>query len=139
MSLLEKNDFRLLRSDVGSSDGRAYLLFELEVWKLPAVHRRLGPPVWEEEHLSRFVAAHPEALSGPYIARGRAAVEIPRKYTSARDLLERELPNLSLGKHLAASVRQGYIIYVGLELAKKRDPEFRTFLARYLMARLRIC
>lgn len=138
MSLLEKNDFRLLRSDVGSSDGRAYLLFELEVWKLPAVHRRLGPPVWEEEHLSRFVAAHPEALSGPYIARGRAAVEIPRKYTSARDLLERELPNLSLGKHLAASVRQGYIIYVGLELAKKRDPEFRTFLARYLMARLRI-
>jgi tRNA nucleotidyltransferase (CCA-adding enzyme) len=138
-SLLEKNGFRLLRSDVGSSDGRAYLLFEFEVWSLPAVQIRLGPPVWEEEHLSRFVASHPEALSGPYIAKGRAAVQVPRKYTSARALLEREIPNLSTGKHLAASVRQGYTIYSGLELAKKRDPEFRTFLGAYLTTKLRIC
>jgi tRNA nucleotidyltransferase (CCA-adding enzyme) len=138
-SLLEKNGFRLLRSDVGSGDGRAYMLFELEVWELPRVQSRLGPAAWEEEHLSRFVAAHPRALSGPYITKGRAAVEIPRRYTTARDLLERELQNLSLGKHLSASVGQGYCIYVGPELAEKRNPEFRIFLAGYLRARLRIC
>jgi tRNA nucleotidyltransferase (CCA-adding enzyme) len=138
-SLLERHGFRLLRSDVGSSDGRAYLLFELEVWELPIVQIRLGPPVWEDEHLTRFLDAHPETLSGPYIAKGRAAVEVPRKYTSARDLLDGELPNLSLGRHLSASVRQGYTIYVGPELAEKRDAEFRTFLAGYLRARLRIC
>jgi tRNA nucleotidyltransferase (CCA-adding enzyme) len=138
-SILEKNGFRLLRSDVGCSDGRAYILFELVVWELPIVQIRLGPPVWEDEHLSRFVDAHPEALSGPYIANGRAAVEVPRRYTTARDLLDRELPKLSLGKHLSASVREGYTIYKGRELTKKKDLEFRIFLAEYLKARLRIC
>jgi tRNA nucleotidyltransferase (CCA-adding enzyme) len=137
-ALLERNGFRLLRSDVGSYRDRAMLLFEMEVWQLSRASRRLGPPVWEAEHLSKFLAAHPRSLSGPYIAEGRAVVELPRKYTRARDLLAEELGSLSLGKHLSWAVRSGHNIYVGPELLRIDDEGFRVFLARYFQARARM-
>ncbi|MDM7913282.1 MAG: CCA tRNA nucleotidyltransferase [Methanotrichaceae archaeon] len=138
-SLLERSGFSLLRSDVGSYGDKAVLLFELDVWQLPRVSRRMGPPVWEAEHLSRFLAAHPHAISGPYIEGGRAVVELPRRYTSARDLLASEIGNLSLGRHLSEAVRRGHNIYVGEELAGIKDGDFRVFMARYLKAKTRIC
>jgi len=137
-ALLERNGFRLLRSDAGSYRDRAMLLFELEVWELSLASRRIGPPVWEAEHLSRFLAAHPQFLSGPYIAEGRAVVELPRKYAKARDLLAKELGNLSLGRHLSSAIRGGHNIYVGPELVRIEDEAFRVFMARYFQARARM-
>jgi len=138
-ALLERNGFRLLRSDVGIYSDRAVILIEMEVWEISSVARRTGPPVWEAEHLSRFLAAHPETLSGPYIAKGRAVVELPRKYTHARDLLATEMGTLSLGRHLSLAVRREHKIYVGLELAGIEDKGFRVFLAEYFRPRVWIC
>jgi tRNA nucleotidyltransferase (CCA-adding enzyme) len=138
-ALLERSGFSLLRSDVASYGDKAALLLELDVWSLPSASRRIGPPVWEAEHLSKFLATHPSTLSGPYIECGRAVVEIPRRHTSARDLLIGEISSLSLGKHISESVRSGYNIYVGPELAGVKDRDFRTFMARYLKAETRIC
>jgi tRNA nucleotidyltransferase (CCA-adding enzyme) len=138
-ALLERSGYSLLRSDVGSYGNKAALLFELDVWKLPRVAKRMGPPVWEAEHLSRFLAAHPHIISGPYIKGGRAVVELPRRYTSARDLLASEVNNLSLGRHLTEAVRKGHNIYVGEELAGIKEGDFRAFITRYLKAETRIC
>ncbi len=138
-ALLERHDFSTLRSGVASYDGKAILLFELEAWRLSKVSRRIGPPVWEAEHLSRFLEAHPHAMSGPYIEGDRAVVEIPRRFTSACDLLASEIDKLSLGRHLSEAVRKGHNIYVGGELAKIKNENFRVFMARYLKARARIC
>ncbi len=133
-ALWERNGFRVLRSEVGRYSDRAMLLFELEVWELSLASRRIGPPVWEAEHLSRFLAAHPQPLSGPYIAEGRAVVELPRKYARAEDLLANELVNLSLGKHLSLAIRDGHNIYVGPELLRIEDEAFRLFMACYFRA-----
>jgi tRNA nucleotidyltransferase (CCA-adding enzyme) len=138
-SLLERNGFSILRSDVSAASGRAWILLELEVWHLPEVVRRVGPPVWKEEHLRRFLSSHPEPLSGPYILDGRAVLEERRKHRSARDLLVGEMGSLSLGRHLTREVQRGYKIYAGQELAGIGDREFRIFMACYLRARLRIC
>ncbi len=138
-AMLMRSGFSLLRSDVGSYADKALLLFELDVWQLPSISRRMGPPVWEAEHLSRFLAAHPNVMSGPYIEDGRAVVELPRRYTSARDLLAREINNLSLGRHLTEAVRRGHNIYVGEGLASIKERDFRIFMARYLKAETRIC
>jgi tRNA nucleotidyltransferase (CCA-adding enzyme) len=138
-ALLERSGFSLLRSNVGSYGNKAALLFELDVWKLPRVAKRMGPPVWEAEHLSRFLAAHPHIISGPYIEGGRAVVELPRRYTSARDLLASEINSLSLGKHLIEAARRGHNIYVNEELAGIKEMDFRIFMARYLKAETRIC
>jgi tRNA nucleotidyltransferase (CCA-adding enzyme) len=130
-ALLERGGFSLLRSDVSTYRDRAGLLFEMEVWQLPSACRRIGPPVWQADHVARFLAAHPHPLSGPYIDNGRAVVEEARSYTRARDLLAAEAAGLSLGKHLSASIRAGHNIYEGLDLLGIRDGGFRVFLAQY--------
>lgn len=139
LAMLVRHGFRALRSDVYSAQGLAGMLFELEVAELPAVSRRFGPPAWEGEHLSRFVSAHMQRLSGPYLADGKAVVEVRRKYTLARDLLEKEITHLALGKHIAVQIRSGYRIYYDLEVLEVKGREFRTFLARYFSAKLKVC
>ena len=137
-ALLERNGFRLLRSEVGSYRDRAFLLLEMEVWELSRVSRRMGPPVSEAEHLSRFLVAHDGPLSGPYIAEGRVMVEVPRKYTRAEDLLAAQIGNLALGKHLSGAIRGGHNILVGSQVAEIKDDNFRTILARYFSAKHRV-
>jgi len=137
-ALLEKSGFSMLRSDVSTYRDRAVILFEMQVWQLSKACLRTGPPAWEAEHLARFLAAHPKPLSGPYIANGKVVVEEARRYTSARDLLAEESANLSLGKHLSASIREGHNIYAGLELQGIKDEGFRIFLAHYFRAKFRI-
>ena len=137
-ALLERSGFSILRSDVSAYRDRAVMLFEMQVWQLPIAIARIGPPAWQAQHLSRFLAAHPAPLSGPYIANGKVVVEEARRYTSARDLLAEESANLSLGKHLSASIREGHKIYAGYELLDIKDEGFRIFLAHYFQAKFRI-
>jgi len=138
-ALLERGGFRTLRSDVGIYGERAGILLEMEVWEQSKVRRSLGPPIWEADHLSRFLAAHPQALCGPYIENGRAVVELPRNYVTAKELLAAEMRNLSLGRHLSIAIRSGHNIYVGPELFSIKDTDFRIFLACYFEARAKIC
>jgi tRNA nucleotidyltransferase (CCA-adding enzyme) len=142
-ALFQRNGFTVFRSDVDchfvGGTSRARVLFELEAEKLPSIIKRQGPPIWEAEHLSRFLSSHPKPLSGPYIQEGRAFVEELRKYAGAKDLLTNEIRSLSLGKHLNKEVQREHNIYAGLELAQIKDHGFRTFMARYLEARFRMC
>jgi len=75
--------FRSSASDVATYRDRAVMLFEMEV--LGTLEGKLphSPPVWEAEHIARFLDAHPRPLSGPYIAKGNVVVEEPREYTQA--------------------------------------------------------
>lgn len=134
-ALMERNGFLLLRSDVAAYRDRAVMLFEMEVWELSKASCRIGPPVWEAEHIARFLDAHPRPLSGPYIAKGKVVVEEPREYTQAGGLLAAEIGNLSLGKHISPAIRGGHKIYVGREMLEIRDDGFRVFLAHYFQAR----
>lgn len=142
-AMFKRNGFSVLRSneDCHLVDGvnRARILFELDVWELPRIIRRQGPPVWEAEHLSRFLSSHLLPASGPYIEDGRAIVEVQRKYTRASDLLKKEVGTLSLGRHLTTQVQKGHNIYVGPEMVQVKDQGFRTFMAGYLSARFRMC
>ncbi|MCJ7445470.1 MAG: CCA tRNA nucleotidyltransferase [Methanotrichaceae archaeon] len=137
-ALIERQEFSVLRSDVGCYGIKAFILLELDVWALPNVRRSIGPPVWVEMHLDRFISSHPSPLSGPYIENGHAIVEIPRKFTRVQDLLLKEMARLSLGKHISEEICQGYNIYIGAELARIKDIDFRIFLADYMMAKTRI-
>jgi tRNA nucleotidyltransferase (CCA-adding enzyme) len=134
-ALLERKGFSILRSDVISYSNRAALLLEMEVWRLSRACRREGPPVWQADHISRFLAAHPKTLSGPYVKDGRLVVEEERRYAQAADLLAAELASLSLGRHISASIRSGYKIYAGKELLAIKDDGYRIFLAEYFQAR----
>jgi tRNA nucleotidyltransferase (CCA-adding enzyme) len=134
-ALLERKGFSILRSDVVSYGNHAALLLEMEVWRLSRACRREGPPVWQADHVTRFLAAHPKILSGPYIKDGRVVVEEERRYFQAADLLAADLASLSLGRHISASIRSGYKIYAGKELLAIKDDGYRIFLAEYFQAR----
>jgi tRNA nucleotidyltransferase (CCA-adding enzyme) len=150
-ALLDQNGFSVLRSDAdwhraevveceiaGSSFGLIRVLFELEVASLPRVERRVGPPVWEAEHMDKFVSSHPGPLSGPYVEDGRVVVETARKFVEAPELLRARVASLSLGRHLGPELRRGYKIYLDLEILEIGDLEFRAFMARYFSARQKI-
>jgi tRNA nucleotidyltransferase (CCA-adding enzyme) len=138
-AMLERRGFRTLRSDAGIYGERAGILLEMEVWEQSKVRKSLGPPIWEADHLSKFLAVHPHPLSGPYIENGRAVVDLPRSYVTARELLAAGIQDLSLGRHLSIAIRSGHNIYVGLELFSIKDKDFRMFLARYFNARTKMC
>jgi tRNA nucleotidyltransferase (CCA-adding enzyme) len=143
-SLFKRNGFSLLRSDFDCHDvdhsTRARMIFEFEVGELPNIIRRIGPPIWEAEHLTRFLSSHSVVSSGPYIDDGRVVVEVRRTFNTAQELLKNNVSTLSLGKHLSKQVQsRGYNIYVGSELAQVKDPGFRIFIARYLKSIFRMC
>jgi tRNA nucleotidyltransferase (CCA-adding enzyme) len=138
-AVLQRSGFSVMRSDVGSFGEKVVMLFELDVWELPRVSRRIGPPTWEAQHLDRFLAAHWKPLSGPYIENGRVVLDVARKYTHAKDLLEKEIAGLSLGKHLSSEVRRCYKIYIDEEMVQIKDEGFRIFLARYMKNKVKIC
>ncbi len=138
-ALLEREGFQVLRSDVELERGdeiKARLLFELAVWELSAAKRHIGPPVWEQEHVSRFVESNPAPLSGPYIDNGRVVVEIPRRYRKAVDLLRGEIQGISLGKHLSSGSRR---ILATPDILEQMDENLAVLISRYLKRSIRVC
>jgi tRNA nucleotidyltransferase (CCA-adding enzyme) len=55
-------------------------------------------------------------------------VEISRKYSNARKLVESELLKCGLGKHLALSIKKEFHIMENEELLNIRNEEWRKFL-----------
>jgi tRNA nucleotidyltransferase (CCA-adding enzyme) len=58
-------------------------------------------------------------------------VEIPRKYRTAKELLEAELPKCGLGKHVALSIKKGYHIMENEQILMIKENNFREFLHRF--------
>lgn len=138
-NLLEREGFQVLRSDVNlvrGEDVKARLLFELSIWELPSVRIHTGPPIWEAEHVSRFVKGNPSPLSGPYIDNGRLVVEIPRRYRKAVDLLKGEVHRISLGRHLSCGKMRTLSTR---EILEGVDESLAEFLTGYLNKRVRVC
>ncbi|HTX43134.1 MAG TPA: CCA tRNA nucleotidyltransferase [Methanocella sp.] len=124
--LLERHEFKIYRSDVWSND-RSAIVLEMLVWELPAIERHMGPPVQEREHCDKFKDKYPEA----YVTGCRYAVDVPRRYKTAVELIHDQLQSCGLGKHVAVSVLEGFDILLDADVLGL-GPEFASFLARFL-------
>lgn len=105
-TLLERHGFTVYRSDVSVDDGKAFLLFELLVWRLPRIKKHFGPPVTSAYHAEKFKRKY--TASPLFIEQGRYVVEVERRYTDAVGLLQNELRFCSLGKQVAEAINRGY-------------------------------
>ncbi|MFC4358407.1 CCA tRNA nucleotidyltransferase [Halobium salinum] len=121
--------------------GRAVLLVELEVAKLPAVERHEGPPVHVDEHARGFYEAYADDpdVYGPFLDGDRYVVEREREFTSAVGFVESDsLFDVALGVHVAESLNEGYEVLAGEEVAELAEHDgvdgeaFGVELARYL-------
>jgi len=126
VKLLERHEFKVYRSDTWSG-GKSAIVLEMLVWELPVIERHLGPPIHEREHCEKFLEKYP----GAYIMGCRYAVDIPRKYPNAVQLIQGLLTSCSLGKQVAVSINEGFELLLNegtLELGQ----DFGTFLVRFL-------
>ena len=135
--------FEVLRT-AGWSDEQEHcvLLIELASSRLPPVVKKVGPPVWVEEHVERFLRknmADPGLVSGPYVEGDRWAVLIKRRWPYAKEFLVKNLSEqggrqIGVAPLLAKCVEEGFQVLEGEELAElcgklKGFPEFlRDFL-----------
>jgi tRNA nucleotidyltransferase (CCA-adding enzyme) len=72
-----------------------------------------GPPVTLKKNIDEFLEKwknDPRVKKQPYQQNNRMYVDIEREYTNIRDLLQKRLKELSLGKHIDPLVRKGYCI-----------------------------
>ncbi len=87
---LEKEDFVVY--DYGFlNDGTIY--FEFEIDKLPPTKRVIGPPVnIEAKHFDAFLKK--KFVHGPYVFNGFICVDVERKYTRVKNLLNELIKEL---------------------------------------------
>ncbi|MGB8218464.1 MAG: CCA tRNA nucleotidyltransferase [Candidatus Methanoperedens sp.] len=130
--MFERYDFHVYNKSVWAEKS-AVVLFELESSKLPHVKIHAGPQVWAKEHALAFKSkyAASDTFSNVFIRDGRFMVEIPRKYDRAKKLVESEILNCALGKHLAASIRNEFHVLEDEEILSIKDNEFRKFLRNF--------
>ena len=130
--MLERYDFRVYNSGVWAQK-KAVLVYELESGVLPALKKHQGPQVWAKEHAAAFKSkyAGSNAFSSVHIRNGKYMVEISRKFTGAKKLLESELPKCGLGKHVALSIKKEYHVLDSEQILDIREKSFREFLHKF--------
>ncbi len=131
--MFERYDFCVYNSSAWASDKKAIVLFELETSKLPLVKKHGGPFVWSKEYALAFKSKYRDSnkFSNVFIRHGKYMVEIPRKYAEAKGLVESQIMNCSLGKHLAISLTKGFNVIEDEGILAYKDEEFRKFLRRF--------
>ena len=143
-SILEevKNEFKVLGKDVYSDKETSVVLLEMEISKLPSIQKRIGPNIFDSKDARNFVEKYKkQALAGPYVENGFWAVEVSRKFMSAREKL---VDSLKASEDVLKA--KGIPNFISSQLVKKievitdtqkmidmikKNPEFGKFLRRY--------
>jgi len=115
-SMIERNGFTVYRSDVSVGGDKAFLVFELLVWRLPEVKRHVGPPVTLKHHSEQFKSKYKPFSFGKKIENGRYVVDVKREYTDAVELLRNELKSCGLGKQVSEAIDNGYEVLKNEEI-----------------------
>jgi tRNA nucleotidyltransferase (CCA-adding enzyme) len=144
-SILEERryEFKVLKKDVYSDEkDLAVVLLEMEVSKLPTVQKRIGPRVTDLDDSKRFLEKYrANTMNGPYVENDFWAVEIKRKFISAREKIDESLrkdaktleakgiPNL-----IAKEISNGFEVFSESDKAislMKENKEFGVFIKKF--------
>lgn len=124
-------DFRIVRSRFAVVGTTVVLLFEFEVFALPAAQKHRGPPVWvknADDFLKKWRGAK-GALSAPRIEGDHWVVDVRRQHTDAGRLIRAHLPEWSLGSSLDKAAKKARLLRDSQVLTKAFLPEVTALLA----------
>jgi tRNA nucleotidyltransferase (CCA-adding enzyme) len=144
-SILEETryEFKILRKDVYTNEKNlAIVLLEMEVSKLPTVQKRIGPKVTDLDDCKRFLDKYRNnALNGPFIENDFWAVEIKRKFITARekiyDSLNKDLKTLEvkgIPNSIAKEITKGFEVFSESDKVvslMKENKDFGVFLRKF--------
>jgi len=145
--LISRWGFKILRDNVWSDEKTTVVfIFELQSHLLPAVEKHLGPPVAKKQDCKRFLSKHLGSkllISGPRIEGDRWIVERKRRYRDAADLLKEILRDGGRGIGIANLISEAFSSSLDLWINEdikdfySKNPEFASFLTKYLIGRPR--
>lgn len=137
-----KYEFKVFGKDVYTNEkDLAVVLLEMEVSKLPAIQKRIGPLVFDFDDSERFLEKHKDAIAGPYVEEKFWVAEVKRKFLTAREkifdslnkplkiLKAKGIPNL-----IAESLTKGFEVFSENEKVLgliEKDKNFGIFLRKY--------
>jgi tRNA nucleotidyltransferase (CCA-adding enzyme) len=138
-----KYEFKVLRRDCYTNEKDvAAVLLEMEVSNLPVVQKKIGPEIFDFDDSKRFLDKYKgSAINGPFVEGNNWAVEVKRRFMTAReklfDSLSVDVSVLNakgVPNHIADQISKGFEIISDsdriTELVKK-DREFGVFLKKY--------
>lgn len=117
--LLEHHEFHVVRA-LEFADKQPVIVFELEVWSLPAVKKMIGPPIFSEKHTNEFLSKYSKNLV--YVEENEWVAETARKHKTAVALI-----NNFLNDQPPALVEKGIPKYIAMQLAKTKAMEHYAF------------
>jgi len=119
VQLLEHDEFHVLRA-LEFAERQPTIIFELEVWSLPAVKKMVGPPIFSEKHTSEFLAKYSKSFL--YVHENRWIAEVPRRHKTAVSLI-----NDFLNAAPPVLAERGVPKYLAPQLSKKKVAEHHEF------------
>jgi len=113
IKISKEYDFKILDNNfyIDKYLSYIYFIFKTKKESLPKTKIHIGPPLKLDENAKEFNEKwkkNKQVVKGPYIDNERLKVEIKRKYRELRSLLESEIKNISLGKHLENEFIKSY-------------------------------
>lgn len=140
-NILKENEFFVLRSEPWSDEKNvSIILFEMQVNNLPRIDKKTGPWVFDEKNAVNFIKKHEKtAINGPFIEENLWAVEINRKFKTAKEKLidslkekKNVLEAKGIPNYIADEISKKFIIYENNEIIRlMKNKEFSMFLRKY--------
>jgi tRNA nucleotidyltransferase (CCA-adding enzyme) len=132
VELCEQYEFHINNATYHLSDKEIIFILNPQQFRLSQTMVHTGPPVYLEKNAQEFLnkwEAHQRTRSKPYQHEGRWMVEVERESQNITKLLQNQIPNISLGKHIDKCVHQS-----GFSLMKQSEmmgDDMRKFWTEY--------
>jgi len=128
--------FEILDTHFHIDDKEVYILLHPKSTHLPKTVAHAGPPVTLKKNIADFLEKwkdDPRVRKAPYQQNNRIYVDIERDYTDLHKLLQRQVKELSLGKHINLLAKKDYTVVHQEELMTTK---LRVFWTTVLDARM---
>ncbi len=130
----EKKDFSIYDTKfyLDEENSEIYIIIKVQRGKLSETKTHRGPPLKLQRNVKEFNKKwkdNKRLKKGPFKKDNRINVEIKREYIDIKNYLEKNIDELSLGKHLDKIVNKSYQILDQDELFKEK---LRVFWTKYL-------
>lgn len=141
--ILKEYQFVVLGKDVWTNEKDvAVVLLEMEVSRLPAVQKRIGPEIFDADGSAGFIEKYRDvALAGPFVENNFWCVEVKRNFLTSQEKLVDSLKEKvdilkakGIPNHLAEQIAKTFEVIdkntqvMGLV---REDKSFGIFLRRY--------
>jgi tRNA nucleotidyltransferase (CCA-adding enzyme) len=130
---LKEHDFIVERSHLWSDEKEIVFIFTLREKNLQKIKTITGPHATDKENSKKFLDKKRKIVAGPYIKDGRITIDIERKETQSKKVLENFLKKMQKQEKEALQIfcKKAKVLDEK-EIIKHYQGEFAEYLTRYI-------